>query len=519
MFGSASHDPAIALAFIDGTRAGYIGCLYEIIIPDGYYTTYGQHIAGHPFADLYKFGESRGEKELIFNIGTCFRLRSIDTLITKPLSVIIVLELANNLTGFSFNLNGMNSKLSEQSDDTKNDLLELLRTHKNDMKEINWKKWWIQFEKRWRCRTTNDESFAVTMYECFDDPQSKLKAIELRKRILISDNSFISLPIQKHFHLVHDELKSIKSTRLVAIYELFLQPYIYNDLSSCNQNELIDIFHSVGDAYKELCINTNYALECYEQALQLEEEINPQSKKSNILQSRINDLRLLVPSQKVDYQTNKTSKDSFKSYFQKKDIIEYQYDSEQWSTYWKYEKMIRPIKIEEEAKRIYIRHLRDHLKEKEHWMDSCYSKIVFRIDDNLEEKGQLSVSDYRFHLRSALESYFDESIGNAADHILYLWRYEKFMAEWLSLNDVKRKTSMYPNAAYLHLSINRIIEKLALFVTLYIVLLSIRRQEEPNHFIIDVEQFNSSKSASDKRPKSRFYDELDLLRKKRSDLV
>ena len=186
-FGSATRDPTVALQFIPDDRSGYVRCLYEIVIPDNYYNAHRiSYMHCHLFVDISD--QAPIEQEVLFSVGSVFRIKYIGGSTSKRPWVPIVLELYADSDAFDCYWSVLDRRMNDESDETKKELLQFVQKYTEKGNELNWAKWWQQLKRQCGIQKHHDESLAMIMYECFEDPESIAKAIELRKRSDINNH-------------------------------------------------------------------------------------------------------------------------------------------------------------------------------------------------------------------------------------------------------------------------------------------------------------------------------------------
>ncbi|CAF2033272.1 unnamed protein product [Rotaria magnacalcarata] len=444
MFGSASLDPEVALMFIEGNQRGRIPCLIEIVI----FYHYGAssrlpYSCPQRFVDITTHSMTVDEKEVLFNLGSVFRVKYIGKKTKQRHWIPIILELFVDEIKSGSNWNFLSSQLRHETDDMKEELFDFMKKYAERTNEIDWSKWWSQLEKTYGSRKRDNEPLVVTMYECLGDPESNNKAIELRKQSFANNNRFEFPSEHDRFLFVLDEIKYGVPTRTVALYEWFNEnSSLPMNLHLHDPNIMIKLFLRVGDAYSHLHVSNTNALECYHKALDLA-QTNAEYQTVHKIQQKITKLTNHMVSEATyrssQVKENKQTTISYQRIDQKiplKDILQYEIEHDQWSTFWMFDRISRKANLNRSI-RNRLQHLKLYLREREKAIDRYDLGIPLGVVPNQLQSNQWVSEIYSFFFL-AVQSYLYEDINNKGNYTLNLWRYEKFMFEWLSLNDIKR---------------------------------------------------------------------------------
>ncbi len=519
-FGSATHNPEVALQFIPDDRPGYVRCLYQIIIPDNHYMAGGMSsIFCHQFVDIAN--QEEGEQEVLFSVGSLFRIRYIGRSTLDHPWVPIVLELYADEQDFDIYWEKLSRRIKDENDEMKNELLEFVKKYTTKGNTLDWIKWWRRLKRKFEIQKHHDESLVMIMYEGFDDQESIAKAIKLRKRSFMINNPSLFQSEENDFGLFLPEMKFGKSTRTIALYELFLQ--------SCNGHinslqygfdNAAKFFQYAGDAYANYHFYKENALNCYLEALKLAKD-NSNDQTIDRLQRKITILSSETSVRKFDYHTEASKKERTKTISlseyeaQLVKMTDYETEYDQWSILRRFHKEARGADLRLRA-RLRLLHLSMYLSEREKWIDNCDLRIFLRMPLQREQKIDSPTDIYPL-LFLAVRSHLREKV-NIGNYRLNLWRYEKFMLEWLSLNDIKRILTSYrytdPTKDHpILLTLDRLIEKLKLIVVWCTLMITVPPKRGTDCFIVDANQINFVQVGRVNVPKLVFFDDRDEITK------
>ncbi|CAM4964962.1 unnamed protein product [Rotaria socialis] len=522
MFGSASLDPKIALGFIPCDRPGWIPCFMEIVIcyPDNASNRLPCS-SSQRFVDITTHTTMPHEKEVLFNLGSVFRVKYIGKETKQRHWIPIILELFVDEFKFDYNWNFLSSQLHHETDDMKEELFDFMKKYAQTANEIDWSKWWRQFEKTYGSRKRDNEPFVVTMYECLGDPESNNKVIELRKRSFTNNNRFEFPSEHDRFLFVLEEMNYGTPTRTVALYQWFNEnSSLPMNLHLHDPNIMIKLFLRVGDAYTHLHVSNTNALECYHKALDLA-QTNAEHQAVGKIQQKITKLTNHMVSETAyrcssQVKESKQTTISYQRIDQKiplKDILQYEIEHDQWSTFWAFDRISRKAKLNHSIQNR-LQHLKHYLRERETAIDRYDLGIPLGVFPNQLQSNQWVREIYLFFLL-AFHSYLYEDINNEGNHTLNLWLYKKFMLEWLSLNDIKRMLKSHlhtePITTEVLYILNRIIRKLELIVIWYSLTIVNFSEHNTNRFTVNVNQLSFVNIGHVEIPQLVFFNERDLV--------
>ena len=518
-FGSTSLDPEIALSFVESNRPGWIPCLFEIIIMYDYDKTKILR-SSQRFANITSFAVKQNEQEVLFNVGSLFHVKYIGKLTAQRAWVPIVLELVFDLTEFDSNWSSLMSRIDHEKDDVKIESFEFLRKYTKNINNINWSKWWNKLQKIYGCRSLEYESLDVIMYECVGDQESNTKAIELYKRSLANDDRFKTLADDDRFRSVLDAMRVSRPTKIVALYEYFLHNSdTFVNYHQSDYHTKIKTFLKVGDAYAELHVSNEEALKCYRKALELATDYSD-NQMSDCSQNKIAKLERQETLQTSDCPSKANEKrhsivehNTFNYDMKFPNMSEYEIEHDQWSIFWAFYDASRKGKLKKQLNSR-LRYIELYLNNREKWMDSCDLRILLGEDTPEIQPISLS-SDIYSHFLLAIHSYLDKDVKNKGKQMLSAWRHEKFMSEWLSLNDIKQTLKPYqqkdPNVTPILLILDRLIEKLGLIVVCYSVMISGFHQHNTNNCTHNVNRISFIRNRQHDVLKLIFFDGLNEI--------
>ncbi|CAF0745161.1 unnamed protein product [Adineta ricciae] len=485
MFGSTTLDPRIAMSFIQSDHPENISCFFQIIIPDYYYRNQGSAFSYHSqmFLNISNFSSMPHEQEVLFSVMSRFRVKYVGRPTKNRSWIPITLEFYQDYLGFDSRWHQIKDMVCHESDEMKKELFELVEKYAN--KPTNWDVWWKRLTGELGARRQDGEPFVVTLYECFGDPESLMKAIELRKRHLENHSKWkdFSDPI-----FLIDEMKYGKPTRIITLYELFLRKMNFSELDT---DDVIQSLKHAGDAYAECgCFHQN-ALECYEKALQLVEN-HSDHKTISALQNRI---KRLSSHQQSDCSKTLTKEKANNSSFDEIPVKTSNYETEhlQWSTFWKFRQAIRPIRDTNRCLNIRLQYLHMFLKEKEEWLDNTYLRIFFNLPFQNSQRSFEPVEYLYQSFYFSVWTYLYKSMLCFKDHSFNQYLYETFINEWVTFNDLKQKLGVYcidqrGTLSPLFVIIERILKKLTLMITMCTLMVTIPSGTGRHQIMIDMDQ-------------------------------
>ncbi len=520
-FGSATRDSRVAFQFIPDVRDGYVRCLYVIIIPDQYYIEANMSsMFYHQFVDIAD--QAADEQEVNFSVGSLFRIQYIGRSTSEPSWVPIVLELHADTEGLDSCWKVLRRRIKNESDEMKNELFQLVQKCMKAENKVNWDKWWHRLERECGIEKDHDESLAMIMYEGFDDPESIAKAIELRKRSFMANNPSMFQSQENSFGFFLREMRLGKPTRIIALYELFLQSCNGNiNLLQYDFDDAVEAFQRAGDAYGHFHFYTENASNCYREALKLAEH-NSNDQTIGRLQCKINKLSSKTSVKKFDHHTEVSKKERTKTVSSSSEyetqpakMTGYETEYDQWSILRQFHKGVRGYDFRRKAQ-LRLQYLHIYLREREKWIDNCDLRIFLSMPLQQQQKIDSPTDVYPL-LFLAVWSHLRETV-NVGDYTLNLWRYEKFMLEWLSLNDIKRILTLYrcidPTDKISILStLNRLIEKLKLIVVWCTLMISVSPKQGTDCFVVDANKINFVEVGRANVPKLVFFDDRDEITK------
>ena len=518
-FGSTSLDPQTAWGFTVSNHPGWIHCLFEIIIMYDYDKTKILH-SSQRFDNIASFSVNPGEQEVLFNVGSLFRVKYIGKLTAQGDWILIVLELVFDMTEFDSNWSPLMARIDHEKDDVIIESFEFLRKYMKNISSINWSKWWNKLQKIYGCRSLEYESLDVIMYECVGDQESNTKAIELHKRSLENDDRFKKLTDDGRFRSVLDAMRVSRPTKIVALYEYFLQNSdTFVNHHQSDYDTTIKIFLKVGDAYAELHVSKEEALKCYHKALELATYYSD-NQMSDCLQNKIAKLERQETLQTSDCPSKANEKrhliverNTFNYDMKFPNMCEYEIKHDQWSIFWAFYDASRKGKLKNQLNSR-LRYIELYLNNREKWMDSYDLRILLGEDTPKIKPISLSSDIYSYCLL-AIHLYLDKDVKNKGKQILSAWRHEKFMSEWLSLNDIKQILKPYrqkdPTVTPILVILDRLIEKLELIVVCYSVMISGLHQHNTNNRTHDVNRTNFVRNRQHDVLKLIFFDDLNEI--------
>ena len=430
-FCSASLNPEVALSFALPLE-DRIPCLFEIIITNEYDMEQSRAIDyRQAFADVSSLSFMPHEREVLFSLLTHFRIKYVSDPISHPDHpwVLIVLELDTDKERESeyshFNI----IKCIEKEKGPQNyaGILSLFQANAEEevrFDKMNWKKWWSNLSKHWGTDKEREQPLLLIFYQCFTMNQHwSRKAVEMYKEILHSHSDIQSL--QSLFPHLFDRYKTFQVTpaKWIALYEDYLKQFCIT-----NTKKVIDCLYFAGETY-EMISDKECALECYRQAIAL--NLHDEHRMNVKIQDR---LRKLNKSPKTNSPMkndrgigiNDTDKD-----FQRM----YRAQEEQWSAFWE----VRRKAAQNPSKLIHLLALREYLIRREEWYDAADLKIILRLPDKNTQN--LSIDDYQSYFLPAVKRHMlstTATIDGVNHRSLALWRYRKYMSEWMQLTELER---------------------------------------------------------------------------------
>ncbi|CAF1079256.1 unnamed protein product [Didymodactylos carnosus] len=486
-FSSASLDPEIALSFASAVD-GRISCLFEIIIPDSYnedqqYMPKFEQV----FANITSLSDMPNEQEVLFSLVTRFSVEHVGYPINQSNRtwVPIVLKLTNIAeAGSNYSHFDIIERIEKETDpQIYADILHMLQVNARDelkFKGTNWQNWWNNLKRHSGKGLVDKQPLHLTFYDCFtEDKYWSRKAIELHKVILLSIPSFqsssSSTGLLREFKIWQE-----RPTIQIAIYEDYLKQFCTMDTE-----EVVKCLCLAGETYKRIA-DKECALECYQKALDM--NLNDKYRMNNTIQKQI---KMLQKPPKTIRTMDNTEHRSVKKDSNQECSEMFDAQQDVWLLY-RIIKSEVPVKfsIEERLSRIF-----DYIRRREKWYDAADSKIILRLPYEITE--DLSVNDYRYNFLPAVHTHIssrNSTMDAANNNSLSLWRYKKYMYEWMLCKELERflqsfqKKSKYIRC-YILPQLERLIKKLHVLTTICTVYICIK-QGEDNVNMNNVQFFN-----------------------------
>ncbi|CAF1238909.1 unnamed protein product [Adineta ricciae] len=501
MFGSTTRDSQLAMSFIVSDHPENVSCLFQIIIPDYYYDKKTSATI-HPsqmFLDVSNLSAMPCEQEVLFSVMSRFRVKYVGYPTKNRSWIPIILEFYQDYLGFDPHWHKIRNMVYRESDEMKRELFELVL--KNANKPINWDIWWQRLIDEFGARRRDCEPFVVTLCECFGDPESLMKAIELRKRDLQNNSKWkeFSDPI-----FVMNEMQYGKPTRIIVLYELFLRKMNFSELDT---DGVIQSLKRAGDAYAECGCFYQNALECYEKALQL---AGNHSDRKIISEIRIGIKKLApgrqsVRSKKRQEICQMKLTDSLSNTNLSSKTLNYESEHLQWFVFWQLHK------VSLSGPKDRLEHLSWFLKKQEEWMDSADLRIFFDLPFQRNQNVESPENIIYPYFYSSIWSYLYKNTACFQNHSLNKWHYEKFINEWLTLSDLKRIITSnvfnkYKTVTAILTTLERILRKLSLIITMLTFVITTSPASDGLHIMFNPEQIEFQTDACIHPKKLVFFD-------------
>ncbi|CAF3345552.1 unnamed protein product [Rotaria sp. Silwood2] len=423
-FGSTSLNPETAMNFASPVT-DQIPCLFEIVITDEY-NIQQKHTDDHTqvFANISSLSVMPDEQEVLFSLITHFRIKHVEYPVNLSSGswIFITLELITDKQG-ECSLNHFNIVKrirNETNPDIYSDILDMLKMNAEDelkFKNMNWQKWWNNLNYQWGTRLASEQPLHLILYDCFtEDLYWSRKAIDIHKDILRTIPRIKSY--QSSFSYLFNTFKSWQKipTRWIALYEEYLEQFCTNDTE-----EVFKCLRFAGETYGMIRDKVR-ALECYQKAFDINANDKYQMKMK--IQKQINRLeKLSKTSRTTNNECTVVMKDADRKFSEM-----YEVRQEEWLMYWSMKDNInsRPSITKR------LGRLLRYLELREDWYDASDSKITLCLPYKTTQ--DLSVSDYRSYFLSAVEKHISSSmttIDATNNRTLSLWRYKKYMHEWI----------------------------------------------------------------------------------------
>jgi hypothetical protein len=131
-----------------------------------------------------------------------------------------------------------------------------------------------------------------------------------------------------------------------------------------------------------------------------------------------------------------------------------------------------------------LRRIAGYILQREEWYDSADSKIILRLPNKITE--DLSVNDYRYNFLSAVHIHIslkNSTMDAANNNSLSLWRYKKYMYEWMLCKQLERFLQSFqkkPQDIRCNIlpHLERLIKKLQVLITICTVYICIKQGED-----------------------------------------
>ena len=515
VFGSATHNPKVALEFIPDERPGYIRCLYQIIVPRAYFTDNDTHFLAscQYFVDIAAFTPRSREIEVLFGVGCLFLIKYVGTPTARHAWTPIILELNINNDGFDPYWSVLSARIQNETSETKRQLLQLVQTYEPEISHVNWTRWWQQLERACGSRKEFDEPIVVIMYELLGDSKSISTALELRKRLIIHKNPTTAQSVEESVTAVLSCVKFQKPPKIIALYEIFLE--------TCNgpieslklrPDDLAKIFEYAGDAYAQYVFYTEKALTCYRQALAVT-QLQSDPSKNDRVQSKITKITSSTSvhrtnQSKAAANMNQTPHIAFWS--------DLETDHEQWLISRLIYRTFRQSHLQTRA-RGRLKFLYIYMQLKEKWIDHNDTWMLLSSSTQQQQQQEVNpLTDFRALLFLAVWSRMHQNGSFTDNNEIHLWHYEKLMFEWLSLNDLKRMLVSYKVAdpisnVSIRPILDRVIAKLQLLIIGYILIISVSPMANSSASIVNINRLELVDVARTTISKLAFFDDRDEI--------
>ncbi|UJR12191.1 hypothetical protein I4U23_016368 [Adineta vaga] len=472
-FGSTSLDPDVAINFASESD-GLISCLFEIIISDNY--NYMEHVFlrhEQVFANISSLSDMPEEREVLFSLVTHFHIISIEHQHNHLSNswVLITLKLVvEEYIPSSFSAYDIIEELEKLKDvHIYHDILDMLEktiSDKTKFDNTNWKIWWNNLKDQWHQGLRDKTPLNGIFYGCFTNSISWSKeAIEMHKRLLHT------IPAIQNNQSSFDDLYTFSNsekaipTRWIALFEEFLE-----NICKPDTKKGLIIFKTAADMYSKIGDIDN-ALKCCRTVLNFDPNNREIQRK----------LKNFEKTQKPYQSGNNEHREISNN------------DCEEVSEVYKMQKVLESLYqiYKEKSNDIssiepYIGQIVRLVKSMQKWYDATDCKIILHLQ--FEKDEDLSVNDYRFNFLSAVRRHISTITYDGSDNrLLSLYRYEKYMHEWILLGQLKYYLLPFHNkftsmtTVFLP-QINRLVKKLAVLISICTIYICI----EPNSNEINV---------------------------------
>ncbi|CAF1058414.1 unnamed protein product [Adineta ricciae] len=442
-FCSMSLDPNVALNFALPI-ANRIPCLFEIIITHEYYDQEGFTTFGtQAFADISSISVMPEEQEVVFAPMANFRVKYVgDPSIHSdrpwvPIVLEPVLRTTRDFNNHYFNI--INCIETETNPTYYTAILDMLQdniTDESNFKQTNWQMWWNNLIEQWGTDKIRQDPILLTFYDCFTDNNYWLrKAITLRKEIYRTEfqrnlSNFSSFAILFKLYKRSQHIP----TRCIALYEDYIKP-----LCTIHSREVIECVYLTGQKYQAIG-EWNYALECYEKCLSLDIENEYLFKKR--IEEHLKNVRKCLEKPR---QTKKRPNATVPKTIVKENLNNYEVHEEQWPIQWTLQHNgSTRIPID---KRLVS--LEMYLMKRKDWLYAADIMIVLCIPYQQARYLPKNINQY-FALAMTRKEFNDDHKANAINNrALCLWRYEKYVREWMLFHGLEKFLRPFENKSRL----------------------------------------------------------------------
>ena len=479
-FTSASLDPEVALNFASSMN-GRLPCLFEIIIFDSYNADQeDMYKYEQAFANIASLSDMPDEQEVLFSLVTRFSVKHVGYPINQSNRtwVPIVLKLSSIAeAGSNYSHFDITERTEKETDpQIYTDILHMLQVNvENELKfnSTNWQNWWNNLQNHSGKGLTDKQPLHLMFYDCFtEDKDWSRKAIELYKVILLTIPSFQSSSscfskLFREFKVWHQ-----RPTIQIAIYEDYLKQFC-----SIDTEEVIKCLCLTGEAYTRIA-DKECAIECYQKALDM--NVADKYRMNNEIQKQV---QMLKKSPKTIRTTDTIERRSVKKDLNQESVQMYGAQQDLWLLYGilKSEDAVK-VSVEERVWRIF-----KYIERRETWYDVADSKIVLRLpyemtDDSTKD---LSINDYRCNFLPAVHAHISSkysTMSAANNDVLSLWRYNKYMDEWMLCKELENFLQSFQMKLkiirhYILPRLERLIKKLHVLITICTVYIMIKQGE------------------------------------------
>ena len=430
-FSSASLDPDIALKFAF-PMDGRIPCLFEIIIPDGYNES--QQGAGdyeQAFANIASLSALPDEQEVLFSLVTRFSVEHVGEPVHQNNHswVPIILKLTDraktNTRYPHFNI--IKWIRNEKDPQIHHNVLHMLQVnteHEVKSKVTNWQKWWNNLARQFGKGLGSEQPLDLIFYDCFtEDNYWSRKAIEIHKVILLSipvvqtsTSSFTGL--MREFNTWFS-----RPTIQIALYESYLKQFCNIDTK-----EVFQCLRFAGDAYAKIA-DKKCALECYRQALEI--NVNDQYGMNEHVKTQIE----MLQKAPENVRTTNNKRRSANEDSDEKLPSMYEAQRDMFLLY----RVVKCKTTDKSSVQECLKRISRYIHRRQSWYDDGDAKIILRLPYEITE--DLSVNDYYRSFLPAVHSHIssrDSTLNAVNNHSLSLWRYEKYMYDWMICKELER---------------------------------------------------------------------------------